>query len=443
MFESFFQVRVRGSTPRREVVAGVTTFLTMSYIVFVNPAVLSQAGMDFGSVLVATCVAAAAGTLIMGVVANYPIALAPGMGENFFFLGAVLGMGITWQQGLAAVFFSGVLFLLLSLLRIREMVIDGIPDSLKHGIAAGIGLFVALLGLVEGGIVARHPISPVVPLRLGDIHSPAMQTSLVGLLATMVLLARRVPGAILIGILATAAFGFLRGIVRFDGVAAMPPSISPTLLAMDLRSLLSPAVWPVVLIFLYMALFDAIGTLIGVADQAGFLVGGRLPRATRALSSDASATVIGAALGTSTVTAYVESAAGVQVGGRTGLANLVTAALFIVAIFFSPLVRAIGGGFEAAPGVLLHPVTAPAMVLVGSMMARSLARLPWEDPVEFLPAFLAAIGIPLTYSIADGLALGFISYPVLMLLAGRGRAVRPLTYLLGLLFVLRYAFLAS
>lgn len=438
----FFEIRERGSTPRREAIAGLTTFLTMSYIVFVNPAVLSQAGMDFRSVLAATCISAAAGTLLMGLIANYPFALAPGMGENFFFLGAVLTMGITWQQGLAAVFVSGVLFVVLSLARVREMIIDGIPESLKNGIAAGIGIFVALIGLVEGGIVARHPASPVVPLCLGDVHSPAMQTALAGLLVTLALHVRRIPGAILLGIVATAIVGALRGIVHLEGFVAAPPSMRPTLFAMDLHALLEPSIWPVVLIFLYMALIDAIGTLVGVAGEAGFLIGGRLPRATRTLTSDASATVLGAALGTSTVTAYVESAAGVQAGGRTGFANVVTAAMFLGALFFAPLVQSIGGGYEPAPGVLLHPVTAPAMVLVGSMMARSLARVPWSDPVESLPAFLAAIGVPLAYSIADGLALAFVSYPVLMVLAGRGRSVRPLTYILGLLFVLRYALLS-
>jgi AGZA family xanthine/uracil permease-like MFS transporter len=443
VLDSVFHVRSNGSTPRREVAAGITTFLTMAYIIFVNPAVLSQTGMDFGSVLAATCIATAFGSLLMGLLANYPIACAPGMGENFFFVGAVLGMGITWQQGLASVFFAGALFVILSLVRVREMILDGIPDALKHGIAAGIGLFVVMIGLVSSGIIIKHPISPIVPVRLGNLHDRAVQTAIAGLFITIALHARRVRGAILIGVLATALIGFARGIVRFHGLVAAPPSVAPTFLKMDLGSLLNPHIWPVVLIFLYMGMFDAIGTLIGVGEQAGLLVGGRLPRATRALCADAGASVVGACLGTSTVTAYVESAAGVQTGGRTGLANVVTAGLFLVALLFSPLVQAIGGGYAAAPGVFLYPITAPAMILVGSLMARAITRLPWDDPAQALPAFLAAIGIPLTYSIADGLALGFVSYPVVMLLAGRGREVRLLAYLLGLLFVLRYVFLAS
>jgi AGZA family xanthine/uracil permease-like MFS transporter len=443
MLERLFRIRGQGSQPRTEVAAGITTFLTMSYIIFVNPAVLSQAGMDFGAVLVATCLAAAFGTLMMGLFARYPIALAPGMGENFFFLGAVLAMGITWQQGLAAVFISGLLFLVLGIFRVREMVIDGIPESLRYGIAAGIGLFIVMIGLVYGGIVIRHPISPLVPVRLGDLTNPATQTALVGLLFTMILLARRIRGAILIGILGTAAFGLLRGVVQYHGIVGAPPSLRPTFLQLDLGSLLDVRFWSVVLIFLYMDLFDSIGTLIGVGEQAGFLKEGRLPRASRALASDATATMFGSVLGTSTVTAYVESAAGVQVGGRTGFANVVTALLFLVAIFFAPLAQAIGGGYETAPGVFFYPVTAPAMILVGSLMARALTRIPWDDVAQAIPGFLAAIMIPLTYSIADGIAIGFVSYPIVMLLAGRGREVRPLTYFLGLLFVLRYALLSS
>lgn len=443
MLESLFHVRAQGSTARREIAAGATTFLTMAYIIFVNPAVLSQTGMDFGSVLAATCIAAAGGSLLMGLLANYPIACAPGMGENFFFVGAVLGMGITWQQGLGAVFFAGTLFVLLSLVRVREMILDGIPDALKHGIAAGIGLFVVMIGLVSSGIVVKHPISPVVPVRLGNLHDPAVQTALIGLVFTIVLTARRVHGAILIGVFGTALAGLALGIVRFHGIVSAPPSVAPTFLKMDLASLLDPKIWPVVLIFLYMGMFDAIGTLIGVGEQAGMLVGGKLPRATRALCADAGGSMLGACLGTSTVTAYVESAAGVQAGGRTGLANLITAALFLIALLFEPLIRAVGGGYMAAPGVFLYPITAPAMILVGSLMSRAITRLPWDDPAEALPAFLAAVGIPLTYSIADGLALGFVSYPIVMLLSGRGRQVRPLAYLLAALFVLRYVFLAS
>lgn len=443
MLERLFRIRELGSNPRTEVAAGVTTFLTMSYIIFVNPAVLSQTGMDFGAVLVATCLAAAVGTLIMGLWARYPIALAPGMGENFFFLGAVLAMGITWQQGLTAVFMSGVLFLILGIFKVREMVIDGIPESLRYGVAAGIGLFIVMIGLVYGGIVIRHPISPLVPVKLGDLSNPATQTALVGLIFTLILLARKIRGAILIGILGTAIFGLARGVVEYQGIFSAPPSLKPTFLQLDLNSFLTLNFWSVVLIFLYMDLFDSIGTLIGVGEQAGFLEKGRLPRASRALASDATATMLGATLGTSTVTAYIESAAGVQTGGRTGFASVITAGLFLVALFFAPLASTIGGGYQVAPDLYFYPVVAPAMILVGSLMARALARIPWDDVAQALPGFLAAIMIPLTYSIADGIAIGFVSYPIVMLCSGRGGEVKPLTYLLGLLFVLRYLFLAQ
>jgi AGZA family xanthine/uracil permease-like MFS transporter len=443
MLESFFRIRGQGSTPGREAAAGATTFLAMAYIIFVNPAVLSLAGMDFGSVMVATCLAAAFGTLLMGLLTNYPVAMAPGMGENFFLVTAVLSMGITWQQGLAAVFFAAVLFFVLSILRIRELILDGIPESLKVGIAAGIGLFIVVIGLVNGGIIVKHPASATVPVALGDLHGPVAQTALFGLVVTLALVARKIPGAILLGILGTALFGLVRGTVRYSGIMALPPSIQPTFLQMDLGSLLNPGIWPVVIIFLFMSMFDAIGTLIGVGEQGGFLVKGKIPKITRALCTDSGASVVGACLGTSDVTPYVESAAGVQVGGRTGFANVITAALFLLAIFFMPLVQSIGGGSKIGEGAYLYPVTAPALIVVGIMMVRAITKLPWEDAASSLPAFLIVIGIPLTYSIAEGLAFGFVSYPIVMFLAGRGREVRPLTYLLGLFFLLRYIFLRT
>jgi AGZA family xanthine/uracil permease-like MFS transporter len=323
------------------------------------------------------------------------------------------------------------------------MILDGIPDALKHGIAAGIGLYIVVIGLVNGGIVIKNPVSATVPVALGDLRGPVAQTALFGLLLTLVLAARRIRGAVLIGILGTAVFGLARGTVHYGGVVALPPSIRPTFLQMDLRSLLNPAIWPVVLIFLYMSLFDAIGTLIGVGEQGGFLVNGRFPRATRALCTDSAASIVGACLGTSDVTPYIESAAGVQVGGRTGLANVVTAALFLVALFFMPLVGAIGGGIKVGEAAYLYPVTAPVMILVGSLMIRAITKIPWEDPAASLPAFLVVIGVPMTYSIAEGLAFGFISYPIVMLLAGRGREVRALTYVLGFLFLARYLFLRT
>ncbi|MDH3197384.1 MAG: NCS2 family permease [Candidatus Krumholzibacteria bacterium] len=439
MIERFFQVRAAGSDIRTEVLGGITTFMTMAYIVFVNPAVLSGAGMDFGAVMAATCISAAIATVAMGLLANYPIALAPAMGENFFFLTVVTGMAVSWQVALAAVFVSGVVFFLLTFLRIREMIIDAVPASLKHAIAVGIGMFIAVIGLVGAGIVERPEGAGIV--HLGDLTRTPTLVALAGLLATTALMARRVKGAILIGILFTSVLAWALGLVVWQGLVSAPPSLAPTFLALDLRGLLEAAMFPVVVIFLFMAIFDAIGTLIGIGEQAGFMKDGHLPRATRALVADSTGTVVGAALGTSTVTAYIESATGVQAGARTGFANMVTGALFVVALFFSPLVRMIGGGVEVAGGASLQPMTAPALIVVGCLMTGSIRRIDWTDLTEAFPAFLVMIGIPFTWSIADGIAFGFIAYPALKLLTGRARECSALVYALGLLFVARYALL--
>jgi adenine/guanine/hypoxanthine permease len=439
--ESYFRVRESGSSTRREVGAGVTTFLAMSYIVFVNPAVLSQTGMDFGAVFSATCLSAAIATFVMGVAANYPIALAPGMGQNFFFLTVVLGMGIGWRQAPGAVFLSGLIFVALTLTRVRSLIIESIPDSLKAGISAGIGLFIAFIGFVNAGLVRKDPGGIV---RLGDVTSAPPLLALCGFAITAGLMARggaRSRTALLWGIAASTAIALGLGLLRFQGVVGVPPSLAPTFLQMDLRGILAPALAPVVLVFLYMALFDAIGTLVAVGQQAGLMKEGRLVRGERALLADASGTVVGAALGTSTVTAYIESATGVEAGGRTGLSNMVTSGLFLAALFIAPLVRMVGGGIEVEGSAPLHPITAPALILVGSLMARSITRVAWSDVTESLPAFLVIAGIPFTFSIADGLALGFVAYPCLKLLGGRAREVPRLVYLLGGLFVLRYLLL--
>lgn len=438
MLERFFRLREAGTNGRTEVLGGVTTFMTMAYIVFVNPSVLSGAGMDFGAVMTATCLSAALATWAMGLAANYPIALAPAMGENFFFLTVVVGMGVPWQIALAAVFASGVVFFLLTFLRIREMIIDAVPASLKHAIAVGIGLFIAFIGLHGAGIIEK-PEQGI--LHLGDLSRTPTLVAIAGILVTVVLMARRVKGAILIGIVASTLLAWATGIVEWRGLVARPPSLAPTFLALDLHGLLDAAMIPVVVIFLFMAVFDAIGTLIGISEQAGFLRDGKLPRATRALLADSSGTVVGSLLGTSTVTAYIESATGVEAGARTGLANLVTGALFLVALFFSPLVEMIGGGVPVEGGNVLQPMTAPALIVVGALIAGNVRRIDWSDLTEAFPAFLVMVGIPFTYSIADGIAFGFIAYPAVKLLAGRWREVSLLTYALGLLFVLRYIFL--
>jgi AGZA family xanthine/uracil permease-like MFS transporter len=437
--ERLFRLRERGTSVRTEVLGGLTTFATMAYIVFVNPAVLSQTGMDFGAVLTATCIAAGVASWVMALAANYPIAMAPAMGENFFFLTVVLAMGFTWQLALGAVFVSGVTFFALTLLGIRERVIDAIPASLKHAIAVGIGFFIALLGLVGAGVVERPPAGGI--LHLGDLTRPPTLVACAGLALTVALLARRVRGAILAGVLVATALAWMLGLVRWQGLTAPPPSLAPTFLALDLRALARPDAIPVVLVFLFMAVFDAIGTLVAIGEQGGFFRGARLPRIREALLADSAGTVLGSLLGTATVTAYVESAAGVEAGARTGLASLVTGACFFLALFFAPLARMVGGGVAVDGGGVLQPLTAPALVVVGSLMARSATRIAWSDLTEAFPAFLVMVGIPFTWSIADGIAFGFISYPALKLLSGRAREASPLMYVLGALFVARYALL--
>ena len=433
-----FRVREHGSTVRTEVVAGVTTFLTMAYIIFVQPAVLGAAGMDFGAVLTATCIASGVATLLMAFLANYPIAVAPAMGHNFFFAYAVvIGMGVPWQIALGAVAIAGMIFILTAGIGLREKLITAIPDSLKHAIAVGIGLLIALIGLEWGGIVVDSPGTLVT---LGKLSSPAALLTLFGLAVMAVLMARRVPGALLIGIAASAAVGLATGLVRYHGIVSAPPSLAPTFLQLDIAGALTPAMLPVIFVFFFLALFDSVGTLIGVASQAGLMKGGVLPRAGQALLADATGTVIGAGLGTSTVTAYIESSTGVAAGGRTGLANVVTASLFFLSLFFYPLVKMIGGGYEAGGGAILYPVVAPALVLVGTMMMGNVKAIAWDDLTESIPAFLTIVLMPLAVSITDGIAFGFIAYAVLKLGTGRAREAHWLVYLFAVLFVVRYVF---
>ncbi len=428
-----------GTDLRREVVGGLTTFLTMAYIVIVNPAVLAQAGMDFGAVMTATCIAAAVATAVMGLAANYPIAMAPAMGENFFFLTVAVAMGHGWRIALGAVFLSGVAFFALTLLGVRERVLDALPASLRHAIAVGIGLFIALLGFTAAGIVERPPGGGI--LHLGDVTRAPTLVACAGVLVTVALLARGVRAALLAGIGLATALAWALGLVHWQGVFAPPPSLAPTFLQLDVVGALQPRALPAVLIFLFMAVFDAIGTLVAIGEQGGFFRDGKLPRARRALLADSAGTVVGACLGTATVTAYVESAAGVAAGARTGVANLVTAAGFVAALFCAPLVRMIGGGVPVEGGAILQPLTAPALIVVGGLMAKNVTHIDWDDPTEAFPAFLVLVGIPFTWSIADGIALGFVAHPLVKLLAGRGREASPVAYVLALLFVLRYALL--
>jgi AGZA family xanthine/uracil permease-like MFS transporter len=394
--------------------------------------------MDFDAVMVATCIAAAAATLVMGLLANYPIAQAPAMGQNAIFAGFIGSGLITWQQGLGAVMISGTVFFILTFVRIRQLLIDAVPESLKHAIAVGIGAFIAFLGFSDAGIVVK-PAGPV-PVHLGNPANPAVWTALFGLLLVGVLMARRVHGAILWSILGSTVFALVFKVTRYYGIAAAPPSVAPTFFQLSFAGLFSADGIMIVIVLLFMDVFDSIGTLIGIGQAGGFLVNGKLPRATRALCADAAGTMIGAGLGTSTVSSYIESAAGVAAGAKTGLANLATGFLLLAALFLNPLARMIGEAFPWQGG-FFHPITAPALIAVGALIMGSVRRIPWDEPAEALPAMLIILGIPLTYSIADGLALGLITYPIIKLLSGRGRQVPVLIYALAVLFLARYLFL--
>jgi AGZA family xanthine/uracil permease-like MFS transporter len=441
ILENFFKLKDLNTNIRTEVVAGLTTFMTMAYIIFVNPAMISQTGMDFGSAMMATCISAAFATIMMGLYANYPIALAPGMGENAFFTYTVcLTMGISWPVALGCVFIEGVLFIILTLTKLRQAIMDAIPASLRFGTACGIGLLIAFVGLVDAGIVVKHPATLVA---LGDIINPPALLALLGLLITAVMLVKRIKGAILWGMLITAGFGMAFGMVKLQGLVAMPPSIMPTFMKMDVIGAMKMGLVTVIFVFLFMDVFDTVGTLAGVAELGGFLKNGKLPRAGKAMLTDAVGTCVGAACGTPTVTSYIESASGISAGGRSGLASVITGLAFIAALFFSPLVKMIGGGFQTAQGTLLHPVTAPALIIVGSMMLHSIVKIDWQEYSESIPAFLVIITMPLTFSIATGIAFGFISYAGIKLFTGKGKQVSWLVYVLALLFILRFVYLKA
>ena len=429
MLERFFGLSEHGTTVRTEVMAGVTTFLTMAYIIFVNPDILSVSGMPRDSVFVATCVAAAIGSAIMGLYANYPIALAPGMGLNAYFAFAVVkGMGFTWQAALGAVFISGLLFILVSLFKVREAIVNAIPRSLKFAISAGIGLFLAIIGLKSAGIITSHPATL---LTLGDLHNPGTLLAIGGFILIVALEQRKVPGALIVGILAVTVASVAMGLSPFSGVVAPPPSIMPTLFQMDIAGALNAGLLTVVLTFFMVELFDASGTLIGVCHRAGLLdAEGRLPRLKRALLADSSAIVAGSMLGTSSTTAYVESAAGTAVGGRTGLTAVVVALLFLASIVFAPLA-----------GTVPAYATAPALCYVAVLMIRGLAEIDWEDLTETAPAVVTAITMPFTFSIAHGIAFGFITFAAIKILAGRARELSPMVAGIAVLFVFKFAFL--
>lgn len=427
MLEKFFQLREHGTTARTEILAGITTFLTMSYIIFVNPEILSSTGMDKSAVFVATCLAAALGTLIMALLANWPIGMAPGMGLNAFFAFTVVGaLGYSWQQALGAVFISGVIFLILTLTGIRSWLIDGIPKSLRSAIAAGIGLFLAIIALGGSGIVVSNPATKVA---LGDLTSAPALFAILGFFIIAALDALKIKGAILIGILVVTVLSMLTGNSQFQGVFSAPPSLAPTFFQLDIIGALHTGFIHVILVLVLVEVFDATGTMIGVAKRANLIQEGKPNRLGRALMADSTAIVAGSFLGTSSTTAYVESASGVQAGGRTGLTALTVAVLFLLALFLAPLA-----------GSVPAYATAPALLYVAGLMLREITEIDWSEITEATPAALTAIIMPFTYSIANGLAFGFISYVVLKAVTGKFRQIHMATLLVAVLFVIKYAF---
>ena len=428
--EKYFKLGEHGTTVRTEVLAGLTTFLTMAYIMFVNPSILGDAGMPKGAVFVATCLIAALGSAVMALYANYPIAIAPGMGLNAYFAYVVvLHMGYTWQAALGAVFISGCLFLLVTVFRIREQIIKGIPQSIRVAITVGIGLFLALIALKSAGVVVGDKATLVT---LGDLHSPSVILFGLGFLLIIVLDRLKVPGAILIGILAVTVASFFFGGNQINGVFSAPPSIEPTFLKLDIKTALSSGFLNVVLVFFLVELFDATGTLMGVAKRAGLLVPGKMERFHRSLLADSGAIFAGSLLGTSSATAYVESASGVQAGGRTGLTAMTVAVLFLACLFIAPLA-----------GSVPAYATAPALLFVACLMLRELVEVEWDDSTEAIPAAVTAVMMPFTYSIANGLAFGFISYAAIKLFTGRVKEVHWMVWIIAALFLFKFAYIGG
>jgi AGZA family xanthine/uracil permease-like MFS transporter len=426
MLDRYFGLTQSGTNVRTEFIAGLTTFLTMVYIVFVNPAILSKTGMDHGAVFVATCIAAAVSTAVMALYANYPIALAPGMGLNAFFaFTVVLTYKYTWQQALAAVFCSGVIFFLISVFRIRQYVIDAIPQNLKFAVSAGVGLFLGIIALEEAKIIVDHPATLVT---LGDLRHWEPALMLFGFVLIAALNYRRIMGGTLIGILVVALIGIPLGLSKFTGVVSMPPSIAPTLFQLDFSRIGEATFLIVIFSILFVDVFDNAGTLIGVTHRTGLMKDGKLARMKEALISDSFAAMFGSLIGTSTTTSYIESAAGVSAGGRTGLTALFVAIFFLFALFFAPLA-----------GMIPAYASAAALLFVACVMARGLSEIDWEDVTEYAPAVVTAVTMPLTYSIATGIGLGFITYAVIKIIAGRVKEASPAVMVLAALFALKFA----
>ncbi|GAB3387872.1 NCS2 family permease [Massilia agri] len=430
MLEKLFKLSQSGTDVRTELLAGLTTFLTMVYIIFVNPSILGDAGMPRESVFVATCIVAALGTAVMGLYANYPIAMAPGMGLNAYFAYAVvLGMGISWQAALGAVFISGCLFIVVTLVGLRGAIVNGIPRSMRVAITVGLGMFLALIALKNAGIVVASEATLV---KAGDLHQPQAIMAVVGFLAIVALDRLKVKGAILIGIVLVTVLSFFFGGNTYKGIFSAPPSIDPTLFQLDIAGALSAGILNVVLVFFLVELFDATGTLMGVARRAGLLVEGKMERMNKALLADSGAIVAGSLLGTSSTTAYLESASGVQAGGRTGLTALAVAALFLACLFIAPLA-----------GVVPAYATAPALLFVACLMLSDLGDVEWGDSTESIPAAVTALGMPFTFSIAEGIAFGFITYAALKLLTGRAREVAPVVWVIAALFAFKIVYIGT
>ena len=436
LLEKLFQLKAVGTSVRRELIAGLTNFMTISYIIFFQPTLLSLAGMDYGAVMVATCVSSAIASFAMGLLTNYPVVLAPGMGLNAYFVFDVCqGLNLPWQEALGIVFISGVLFFILSFVGIREAIMNAIPPSLQNAIAIGIGLFIAFIGLQWSGIITKHPATFITR---GDLLSAPVLLSLFGVAVTLTLIARRIRGAILIGILVTAAIGLIFGLTKYDGVAAAPPAIAPTFFKLQLPNIFDKLdLISVIFVFFAIDMFDTIGTLTAIGYRAELIEKGRLVKARRALLADAGSTVGGALLGTSTVTCYIESTTGIAVGGRTGLTPVFTGIFMLLSLALFPLVKIVGGEY-VYQGIQLHPIIAPALIVVGGLMLRDVNQIDWEDITESIPAFLTIIMMPLSFSITDGIGFGLVSLAFLKLVTGRGKEVNPVIYYFALFFIACY-----
>ncbi|MBI0033024.1 MULTISPECIES: NCS2 family permease [Lactobacillus] len=424
--KSYFQLDKYKTNVKIEFLAGLTTFISMSYILFVNPSVLGASGMDKGAVFTATALASALGTAIMGIVANYPIGEAPALGINAFFAYTVcVGMHVSWETALAAVFVASIIFILITMFKLREMIINAIPSDLKFAISSGIGLFIAFLGMQDGGLIVANKSTLV---GLGSLHDPAVWITIFGLIVTVVLMILNVPGAIFIGMVLAAIFGVVTGQISLPTkIISVAPSIAPSFgqAIFHIKDINTLQMWVVVLTFLLVTFFDTAGTLIGLAQQAGFMKDNKMPRVGKALASDSTAMMVGSVLGTSPVGAFVESSAGIAVGGRTGLTAVFVAIFFLISMIFSPLL-----------GLFTTHVTAPALIIVGVLMAQNTAHIQWDKMEIAVPAFLILIGMPLTYSISDGLALGLITYPICMVAAKRTKEITPMMWILFFVFII-------